>query len=130
MTTWPRDTIDEIAGTDDLHIAPHRPDGETTGTPTWIWSVAVDGRLFVRAWNGTRSRWHRAALAQRTGRVTAAGRQFDVEFAAVDDPELNDRIDLAYEEKYAGSRYLPPMVAPGPKAATVEVTPRAEGGDE
>ena len=129
MTTWPRDTIEEIAATDDLHIAPYHPDGETTGTLTWIWSVAVDGRLFVRAWNGTRSRWHRAALAQRAGRITAAGREFDVEFAAVGDPGLNDRIDAAYEQKYADSRYLPPMVAPGPKAATVEVTPREGGGE-
>jgi hypothetical protein len=24
----------------------------TYGTPTWIWSVAVDGALYVRAYNG------------------------------------------------------------------------------
>ncbi|WP_245306455.1 DUF2255 family protein [Acidipropionibacterium timonense] len=42
-----------------------------------------------------------------------------------DDDDLNDRIDDAYRAKYAGSAYLPPMVADGPRAATVEVTPRS-----
>ena len=41
------------------------------------------------------------------------------------DPELGDRIDEAYRVKYAGSPYLPPMIAAGPRAATVEITPRA-----
>ena len=52
MTAWDTETIDRIAAADDLHIAPYRPDGATPGTPTWIWSVVVDDRLFVRAWNG------------------------------------------------------------------------------
>ncbi len=84
----------------------------------------VDGRLFVRAWNGTRGRWYRSALAQRAGKISAAGQEHEVEFVPVDDRELNDRIDAAYRDKYAGSPYLPPMVAEGPRAATVEIAPR------
>ncbi len=124
MGTWPAETIEKIAATDDLHIAPYHPDGTTTGTLTWIWSVVVDGRLFVRAWNGTRGRWYRAAVAQRAGKITAAGQEHEVEFTSINDPDLNGKIDAAYNTKYAGSPYLPPMVAAGPKAATVEVTPR------
>lgn len=124
MTVWPAEAIEKIAATDDLHIAPYRADGKTTGTLTWIWSVVVDGRLFVRAYNGTRGRWYRSAIAQRAGKITAAGSEHLVAFAPVDDPELNDRIDQAYQEKYAGSPYLPPMIAAGPRAATVEVAPR------
>jgi hypothetical protein len=56
-----------IAATDDLHVAPFRDDGTTYGTPTWIWSVAVDGGLYVRAYNRTSSRWHQAAVRQRAG---------------------------------------------------------------
>ncbi|MBV8228112.1 MAG: DUF2255 family protein [Verrucomicrobia bacterium] len=41
-----------IAQVDDLHISPLREDGVTYGTPTWIWSVAVEGALYVRAYNG------------------------------------------------------------------------------
>lgn len=123
MTAWPEDVIARIAQTDDLHIAPHHPDRTTTGTLTWIWSVVVDGRLFVRAWSGLKGRWYQAAIAQRTGVITAAGGRFDVAFAPIADVGLLDRVDAVYEKKYAGSPYLPPMVAAGPRAATVEVTP-------
>lgn len=123
-TSWPAETAQQIADTDDFHIAPYRPDGVTPGTPTWIWSVVVDGRVFVRAWNGIRGRWYQAALAQRAGKITAAGTEHDVTFTPVDDKSLGTRINAAYGTKYAGSPYLPPMIAPGPMAATVEVTPR------
>ncbi len=45
---WPQGALRRIAETDDLHIAPFRDDGITHGTPTWIWSVVVDGALYVR----------------------------------------------------------------------------------
>lgn len=125
MANWPTETIEEIAATDDFHIAAYHPDGETTGTLTWIWSVVVDGRVFVRAWNGVNGRWYRAAIAQKAGRITAGGTEHEVEFAAITDATLNEQIDSAYEAKYADSPYLPPMVAAGPKAATVEVVPRS-----
>lgn len=44
---WTEDELRQIAAADDLHIAPYRADGETTGTLTWIWSVVVDGGLCV-----------------------------------------------------------------------------------
>ena len=55
---WQRDMLKQIAEADDLHISPFREDGITYGTPTGIWSVVVDGELFVRGYNGTRSRWY------------------------------------------------------------------------
>lgn len=122
MSAWPSADISRIAATDDLHIAPFRADGITYGTPTWIWSVVVDNRLFVRAWNGTKSRWYKSAMRQRAGRVTAAGSTFEVGLVPAD-PSLRDRIDAAYRAKYRSSSYLPPMLAPGPQAATVEIIP-------
>lgn len=124
VTAWPSDVIEKIATTDDLHIAAYHPDGKTTGTLTWIWSVVVDGRLFVRAFNGVRGRWYQSAIAQQAGKITAAGHEHEVAFTAVTDPGLNDQIDAAYQVKYAGSAYLPSMIAAGPKAATVEITPQ------
>ncbi len=73
MTTWPQDELRRIAEADDLHIAPFRDDGVTYGTPTWIWSVAVDGALYVHAYNGQSSRWYQAAMRRKAGRITAAG---------------------------------------------------------
>ncbi|MGC1158505.1 MAG: DUF2255 family protein, partial [Acidobacteriaceae bacterium] len=46
MSAWRKDELRRIAEADDLHIAPFREDGKTYGTPTWIWSVAVDDALY------------------------------------------------------------------------------------
>src|SRR5215213_3387365 len=70
MAAWPQDELVKIAAADDLHISPLRDDGVTYGTPTWIWSVALDDGLYVRAYNGRSSRWHQAAVRQRAGRIT------------------------------------------------------------
>ena len=124
MTTWPKDELRRIADTDDLHIAPFREDGRTYGTPTWIWSVVVDGDLYVRAYNGTSSRWYRAALRQKEGRITAAGMTREVTFESVNGP-INNRIDEAYRTKYKDSPYLSPMTGSGARAATVRIAPHA-----
>jgi hypothetical protein len=127
MSAWPKNELSKIAEADDLHIAPLRENGVTYGTPTWIWSVAVDGALYVRAYNGTKSRWYQAAMRQKAGRITAAGMTKDVAFEAVNGP-LNDRIDEAYRAKYRASRYLDPMLGPSARSATVKVISRATRG--
>lgn len=124
MGTWKRERLESIASSDDLHIAPFREDGITTGTPTWIWSVVMDGELYVRAYNGTGSRWYKAAMTQRAGQITAASGADDVSFEAVDG-SVNDRVDAAYSAKYASSPYLKPMVSDRARAATVRIAPRS-----
>ena len=57
LTRWPADDLRKIAQADGLNITPFRKDGVTYRTPTWIWSVAVNGELYVRAYNGKKSRW-------------------------------------------------------------------------
>jgi hypothetical protein len=123
MASWSMDELGRIAEVDDLHIAPLREDGVTYGTPTWIWSVAVDDALYVRAYNGPSSRWYKAALSQQAGRIIAAGTTKAVAFEPVAGP-LNDRIDQAYRKKYRASLYLGPMIGARARAATVKVTPR------
>ncbi len=118
---WTKDELTRIAASDDLHISPFRDDGVTSGTPTWIWSVVVDGALFVRGYNGQASRWYHAALRQRAGRISAAGMMADVTFEPVGDAASNDRIDDAYRAKYAGNRYLDPMIGARARAATIRV---------
>jgi hypothetical protein len=123
MSTWTDDDLRKIAGTDDLHISPFREDGVAYGTATWIWSVAVDGALYVRAYSGQKSRWYQAALRQKAGRITAAGMTKEVAFEPVDGP-VHDLIDEAYRQKYRSSPYLRPMLSAGARAATVKVVPR------
>jgi hypothetical protein len=120
---WSQEHLRSIASSDDLHIAPLRDDGVTYGTPTWIWSVVLDGALYARAYNGRSSRWHQAALRQKAGRITAAGMTKDVAFEPVEGA-VNDAIDEAYRTKYRGSPYLEPMIGPRARAATVKIIER------
>jgi hypothetical protein len=122
MTTWSNDELRKIADADDLHVSPFREDG-TYGTPTWIWSVAVDDALYVRPYNGKDSRWYQAAMRQKAGRITAAGMTKEVTFEPADGP-VNGRIDDAYRAKYRGSPYLGPMIGARTRSATLKVMPR------
>ena len=122
MSTWSKTELQSIAENDDLHISPFREDGKTYGTPTWIWSVAVDGALYVRAYNGQDSRWYQAAMRQKTGQIAAAGISKQVSFEPVTG-KINDRIDDAYRAKYKGSPYLKPMIGEGARSATVKINP-------
>ena len=127
MAGWSKEELRAIAEADDLHISPFREDGVTYGTPTWIWSVAVDYVLYVRGYNGQRSRWYQAAVRQKAGRIIAAGITKDVAFKPVDGPgddHIQDRIDEAYRVKYKGSPYLEPMIGARARSATVRIMPR------
>src|SRR3977135_4476538 len=123
MTTWSKDELNKIGETDDLHISHFPENGRTYGTPTWIWSVAVDDALYVRGYNGQKSRWYQAAVHQKAGRITAAGMTKDVAFEPVDGPP-SDRIDEAYRAKYRRSPYLSPMISRRARSATVRIVPR------
>lgn len=122
MSSWLKNELQRIADNDDLHISPFREDGKTYGTPTWIWSVAVDDELYVRAYNGRDSRWYQAAMRQKTGQIVAAGITKQVSFEPVTG-EINNRIDDAYRAKYKGSPYLKPMIGERARLATVKVIP-------
>src|SRR6266545_2779547 len=124
MTLWSMDELRKIAEADDLHVSPFREDGVTHGTPTWIWSVAVDDALYVRAYNGVKSRWYQAAVRQMAGRIIAAGMTQEVTFERVDG-SINDPIDDAYRAKYRGSPYLRAMIGARARSATVKVMPRS-----
>jgi hypothetical protein len=127
---WPVHTLRKIVAADDLHIAPFREDGVTPGSPTWIWSVAVDGDLYVRGYNGQASRWYQAARRQKAGQITAAGATREVLFEPVEGP-INDRVNEAYRAKYRSSPYLAPMIGDRARSATIKIMPRdgeADGG--
>jgi hypothetical protein len=123
MTTWSKDDLRKIVEADDLHIAPFREDGVTYGTPTWIWSVAVDHALYVRGYNGQDSSWYQAAVRQKAGRIIAAGMTKEVTFEPIDGA-INDSIDEAYRAKYKSSPYVKPMISARARSATIRIIPR------
>jgi len=99
----------------------------TYGTPTWIWSVAVDDALYVRGYNGTKSRWYQEALRERAGRIIAAGMTKEASFEPVEGPP-DDSIDDADRSKYGESPYLKPMIGARARAATIKILPRKANG--
>jgi hypothetical protein len=76
---------------------------------------------------GRDSRWYKAAVRRKAGRITAAGMTKQVAFEPVDGP-INDRIDDAYRAKCGGSPYLSPMVGARARSATVRIVPRDASG--
>lgn len=117
------DELDRINKADDLKVSPFRDDGHTFGTPTWIWSVVVDGNLYARAYHGLQSRWYMAAVKQKAGRIHAAGMIRDVYFEEVQGT-IQEKIDHAYRVKYKRSPYLPAMITGSAVEATVRIFPR------
>jgi hypothetical protein len=117
------DELKQIDEADDLKISPLREDGIHYGTPTWIWEVVVDGQLYVRAYNGISSTWHKSAVKQKAGRIHAAAMVKEVGFEPVIDNEINKRIDAAYQRKYSKSPYLAHMISKRAKSATVKIMP-------
>jgi hypothetical protein len=123
MAQWSDDELKKIGESDDLHVSPFRDDGTTYGTPTWVWSVVVDGALYVRPYNGEKSRWYQAAIKQKAGRITAAGLTKEVSFELAED-DVKDAVDEAYKTKYLPSAYVKPMIGHRVRAVTVRISPR------
>lgn len=121
-TTLTEQEIRTISQQDDFHIAPFREDGKTYGTLTWIWSVSVNNKLYVRAYYGKNSRWYQSAMKQKAGKIKAAGMEKKVRFEPIEG-SINEEIDQAYRKKYAGSPYLNSMISERSKAATVQILP-------
>jgi hypothetical protein len=119
-THWPAETLAPIALADDLHIAPQRTNGET-GTPTWVWSVAVDGVLYVRPYRGAGSSWYQSARTTGAGIIRSGGSTYEVLFTPVSEPDLLASVDREYARKYDGSPYLAAMLQSGPRDHTLAV---------
>jgi hypothetical protein len=120
--TWQTHELDRITQAGDFHVTPYRDNHVSLGIPAWTWSVAVDGELYVRAYNGTRSGWYQSAIRERAGQISAAGMKRLVAFEAVQGA-INEKIDQAYRAKYGGSRYLDAMLSERASAATVRIRP-------
>lgn len=120
--SWRADELDRISQADDFHVAPYRDNHVTLGTPTKTWSVAVDGDLYVRASNGTRTSWYKSAVRERAGQITAAGMKKLVAFEPVQGA-INQKVDAAYRAKYSAGKDLDAMLSERASAATVRIRP-------
>ena len=119
---WRSDELELITKADDFHVVTYRDNHVTLGLPAKIWSVAVDGDLYVRASNGTRTSWYKSAVRERAGQISAAGMKKLVAFEPVQGA-INEKIDAAYRARYGAGKYLDAMLSERASATTVRIRP-------
>ena len=125
MTAWTGDELGKIAKAEELQIASLRHDG-TLRQPVIIWVVRVGDDLYVRAVNGRTGAWFRGVQTQHAGRVRSGGVEKEVLFVEEPDAAVNERIDVAYREKYRRQpkSYVDACLTAEARAATLKLVPR------
>ena len=93
-----------------------------------IWSVVVEGRVFVRSWSMKPRSWWRTFLEDPHGEVFVAERKRGIKVRAVQvkSEKMKDRVSAAYKEKYntPGSiRYVEDMSLSPSRDTTTELVP-------
>lgn len=124
MTKFSAELLDAIERAEEIEVITVRAD-ETPLQPVPIWVVRVGDDLYVRSYRGEDGAWYRHARTEQAGRVRAASFEQAVRFEPVADPAAGEAIDAAYTRKYAryDESYLKPMIAPGARAATLQLKP-------
>ena len=124
MNAWSPAELETFGNTDELQISSDRGDGERTA-PITIWAVPVGGQVYVRSVRGRKGGWFSGAKAKGSGHVQIGAVDRDVTFEPVSDPQLQDQISKAYQDKYA--RYARQIVdstlSPQALQATLRVDP-------
>jgi hypothetical protein len=128
MTAWTSDELNKIGKADELQIASLRRDG-TLRNPVTIWVVRLGDDLYVRAVKGRTGPWFRGTQTRHEGRIRSGGVEKDVLFVEETDPDVNERIDAAYREKYRRypKEYVDACLTPAARAATIKLVPRPSG---
>jgi len=124
---WTSDELKKIEKADELNLASLRQDG-TLRAPVTMWVVRVGDNLYVRAVKGRTGAWFRGVLTRGEGRIWSGGVEQDVLFVDETEPAVNERIDVAYREKYHRypKEYVDACVTPEARAATLKLMPKEQ----
>lgn len=91
-----------------------------------IWSVVVEGRVFVRSWSLKPQSWYRTFLEDPQGIIQVGKRKVHVRAVHTRSERLKDAVSEAYREKYntPGSiKYVRDMSRAKSRNTTTELTP-------
>ena len=93
-----------------------------------IWSVVVEGRVFVRSWSMKPCSWWRTFLEDPRGEIFVTERKRGIKVRAVQvkSEKVKDSVSAAYKEKYntPGSiRYVEDMSLRPSRDTTTELVP-------
>ena len=94
-----------------------------------IWTVVVDGRVYVRSWSLKEGGWYRTFLSDPLGAIQIGDDEVEVKVRAlrVRSDRIRDAVERGYALKYAtpGSRrYVRGFRAKRRREATLELIPR------
>lgn len=117
---WTPDELEQIRGSDEVHVSSRRDDGSCTSGQT-IWAVVVATRVFIRSTDGPEKPWFRAARSRGVGRFRYAGHEVSVAFRDAPDVDEN-AIEQTYRNKYRDS-WQRSINRAGSSRATLELVP-------
>ena len=92
-----------------------------------VWSVVVDGRVFIRSWTVKPDGWYYAFLKDARGAIQVGGREIRVRAVRARSERIRDAVERAYADKYStpGSlKYVRGFRTPRRRETTVEFVPR------
>ena len=123
MAAWSTDDVRRLADPEEVHVVTRRRAGSLR-PPRIIWIVADGRRVFIRSTNGRDADWFRWARATGAGQIIAGGTPQDVAFTEVTLERDLAAADAGYRSKYGDyASIVDHLLGPGPRAATLEVTP-------
>ncbi|MEW5917838.1 MAG: DUF2255 family protein [Gemmatimonadota bacterium] len=94
---------------------------------TAIWSVVVDGRVFVRSWYMRPGGWYFSFLEQPLGAIQVGARELRVRAKPVRSSRVKTAVSKAYAEKYvtpASIKYVKGFARGKRRDTTTELAPR------
>jgi len=123
MAEWNPTELERISASREIEVSSLREDGALT-KPVTIWTVRVEGELYVRSVRGGSGGWFKGAERRHEGRIEADETAVDVTFE--DAPHhLDAEIDDAYKVKYGyPSDSVDSVTSDVARATTIRVVPR------
>jgi hypothetical protein len=117
-----RGDIIKIAQVSELHVL----STDTLRSPVTMWVLRLDDDLYVRAVKGRTGPWFRGTQTRHAGSIRSGEVAREVIFVEETDPQVNARIDSAYQEKYHRypKEYVNACLTAEARTATLKLVPR------
>lgn len=120
---FPKDVLDRIRREKIFGV---RAGSAATHRVIGIWSVVVEGRVFVRSWSRKPRSWWRTFLEDPYGSLFVGEQEFPVRAVQTRSERLKDLVSQACKEKYntpGALQYVKDMARKKSRDTTTELVP-------
>ena len=121
-----RFTEDILAAIHKEKILGIRAGRDSTHRVIGIWSVVVEGRVFVRSWSMMPRSWWRTFLEDPQGIISVGDKELPIRAIQTRSERLKDLVSAAYKEKYnrpGDIQYVKDMSRKKSRDTTTELVP-------